>query len=66
MATRLLADIHPFVELGDWLTLFEWAFREDTRIRREACFLVSSNFVYVLDNANEVRSCFARHLLALS
>ena len=28
MATRLLADIHPFVELGDWLTLFQWAFRE--------------------------------------
>jgi len=49
MATRLLADIHPFVELGDWLTLFEWAFREDTRIRAEACFLVSSNFVYVLE-----------------
>ena len=66
IATRLLADIHPFVELGDWLTLFEWAFREDTRIRAEACFLVSSNFVYVLDNANEIRSCFARHLLALS
>jgi hypothetical protein len=26
VAMRLLADIHPFVELGDWLTLFEWAF----------------------------------------
>ena len=35
---RLLADIHPFVELGDSLTLFEWAFREDTTIRAEACF----------------------------
>jgi hypothetical protein len=65
VAVRLLADIHPFVELGDWLTLFEWAFREDTRIRAEACFLVSATFVYALDNVNEIRSCFARDLLTL-
>jgi hypothetical protein len=59
-----LQDIHPFVELGDSLTLFEWAFREDTMIRAEACFLVSAAFIYALDNANEIRSCFAHGLLA--
>jgi hypothetical protein len=39
---RLLADIHPFVEPGDSLALFEWAFCEDTVIRAEACFPVSA------------------------
>ena len=42
---RLLADIHPFVELGDSLTPFEWAFREDTMIRAETCFLVSAAYI---------------------